>query len=235
MNAERRVQRVRRALSPLGESKPDWAIICDVARAMGARDQFNFFSPEAIWDEVRKVWPAGAGLCYERLGSGGLQWPCPDENHPGTPILHTETFPGGKQTSLSCIHYQPSTEATSDEYPFTLITGRTLHQFNAGTMTRRSGQNYLRPTDVLDISAADAERLGIRDGEVVRVRSRYGEVVLPVHISGVVAEGELFATFHDPRRFLNRLTSTLTDTATSTPQYKLTAVHISKAGESGRS
>ena len=175
MNAERRVQRVRRALPPLGESKADWEIVCAMGRAMGAEQQFSFASPEAIWEEIRKVWPAGAGISYRRLEDGGLQWPCPDEQHPGTTVLHADSFPGGKRTSLPRISFSPSPEAVSTEYPFVLITGRTLHQYNAGTMTQRTDHKMLRQTDLLDISPADAQRLGVGEGELVKVRSQYGE------------------------------------------------------------
>ncbi len=231
MNAERRIQRVRQVLPPLGDSKPDWEIMCLVAKAMGAQQSFSFRSPEAVWEEIRKVWPAGAGISYDRLESGGLQWPCPDEQHPGTTILHVETFPMGKRTSLPRIAYRPSSEAVSAKYPFTLITGRSLHQFNAGTMTGRTEHNRLRQTDFLDICAADAERLGICDGDLVQVFSQYGSAVLPAHISSTVVEGEVFATFHDSRRSLNRVTNPLTDTVTLAPQYKVTAVKLAKAGD----
>ncbi len=205
--------------------------MCLAGKAMGAEDQFRFDSPEAIWEEIRQLWPAGAGISYSRLESGGLQWPCPDEQHPGTTILHSESFTTGTRTSLPCIEYRPSGEAVSEEYPFTLITGRTLHHFNAGTMTQRTEHNQLRQTDLLDISAGDAERLGIAEGDLVWLQSRYGDAVLPAHISNTVTGGEVFATFHDSYRLLNRVTSALTDTVTGTPQYKVTAVKLSRAGD----
>jgi formate dehydrogenase major subunit len=226
MNAERRVQRVRQALPPCGESKPDWEILCSIARAMGKGDSFAFGSPGDVWEEIRKVWPAGAGITYERIEAGGLQWPCPDESHPGTAVLHQDLFGNGRSVALHCAEYTPSSETTSREYPLTLITGRTLQQFNAGNMTGRGGHLSLRETDLLDISAADASRLSLSEGNRIRLVSRYGQVVLPVHITDSVLSGVLFTTFHDASKCLNLTTGPLRDPATSTPEYKITAVRI---------
>lgn len=226
MNAERRIQRVRKAIEPVGASKSDWEIICDVARAMGKGALFNFSSAEQIWNEIRSVWKAGAGITYERLERGGLQWPCPAENHPGTEVLHVESFSIGKRASLRCIEYQPTAEAADGNYPFTLITGRTLYQFNAGTMTSRTANIQLRPRDCLDISAEDSERLGLSDGQHVRIRSRYGEAILPIKIQDSLRPGQLFATFHMPEVFLNHVTSPFRDKYVGTPEYKVTAVRI---------
>jgi len=228
MNAERRIQRIRKAIEPLGQSQPDWKIICAVAKAMGKGDCFAYDSPEEVWNEIRAVWPAGRGITYDRLNDGGLQWPCPNEDHPGTEVLHTESFPSGKQAALRRIPYRPTKEVTSEEFPFLLITGRTLHQFNAGTMTMRTANAELRPKDLLDISADDATRLHFHNGERVRLRSRYGEALLPIRITASVGPGELFATFHTTEAFLNRLTSPHRDRYVKTPEYKLTAVQIEK-------
>ena len=229
MNSERRVQRVRKALEPSGNSKPDWEIICALATAMGFKDQFNFHSPEEIWNEVRAVWKAGAGISYARLEHGGLQWPCPTEDHPGTTILHTESFPHGPRAPLKPIEFHASLETTNDEYPLLLTTGRTLYQFNAGTMTMRTPNAKLRETDTLDIAPADAERLKLRDGERVRVRSRHGEAVMPLKLDPRVKPGELFATFHAAEVFLNHLTSPHRDNVVMTPEYKVVAVNVEKA------
>ncbi|HEX6731106.1 MAG TPA: formate dehydrogenase subunit alpha [Pyrinomonadaceae bacterium] len=228
MNAERRIQRIRKAIEPVGHSKPDWAIICAVANAMGKGDFFAHNSAEEIWNEIRAVWPAGRGISYERLADGGLQWPCPDEDHPGTEVLHTESFPIGKKAALRRIPYRPTGEVTSDNFPFVLITGRTLYQFNAGTMTMRTANAELRATDLLDISAEDANRLNLHNSERVRVRSAYGEAMLPIRITSSVRPGVLFATFHTAEVFLNRLTSSHRDRYVKTPEYKITAVRIQK-------
>lgn len=228
MNAERRVQRIRKAIEPLGNSKPDWQIIAEIGGAYGRPEQFNFNSPEEIWNEVRAVWKAGRGIGYDRIEQAGLQWPCPADDHPGTKILHTENFPVGKRATLYRADFHATPEIVSDEFPFLLITGRTLHQFNAGTMTMRTKNTLLRPTDYLDLSPDDAESLKLKDGERVRLRSRHGEAVLPVHINPLVKCGELFTTFHTAGVFLNFVTSPHRDGFTGAPEYKVTAVNVIK-------
>ncbi len=230
MNSERRVQRVRRAIAPPGSAEPDWKIVCDVARAMGFGAAFDFTSAEAIWNEVRSVWKAGAGMSYARLDAGGLQWPCPDETHPGTTILHTETFPGSKTAPLVCLDFTPSADATSPEFPFILTTGRSLYQFNAGTMTMRTPNRELRVTDTLDLSPSDGERLGLQEGDLVSVRSRHGEAVLPLRLDPRVKPGEAFATFHAREIGINHLIGAGRDSEVMTPEYKVVAVAIAKHG-----
>ncbi len=226
MNAERRVQRVRRALKPLGEAKADWEIICKLAAKMDKQEYFSYKSVEDMWDEIRIVWPAANGITYERLEDQGLQWPCPDETKPGVAILHEESFPVGKRASLRRIPYRPTKETTDENFPFLLISGRTLHQFNAGTMTMRTPSIELRPTDLLDVSPLDAKALNVTEGEMVRVESRYGAASLPVHIDRAQRRGELFATFHNADIFLNRVTSAHRDRYVKSPEYKVTAVRI---------
>jgi formate dehydrogenase major subunit len=228
MNAERRIQRVREAIEPIGESRPDWEIICALASAMGKGEYFAFRSPEEIWNEIRAVWKAGNGITYPRIESQGLQWPCPSDGHPGTRILHTEIPAADKRLALKAIEYRETQETTTPEFPFLLMTGRTLYQFNAGTMTSRTRNVELRPGDFLDISPRDAERLCLRDGECARIRSRYGSAALPVKISDGVRDGVLFATFHTPEVFLNLVTSPERDGVTGTPEYKRTAVQVER-------
>ncbi len=230
MNSERRVLRIRRAVPAPGHARADWEIVCDVARAMGFGEAFPFHSAEDVWEEVRTVWKAGAGISYARIEHGGLQWPCPDEAHPGTTILHTETFPGSKTAPLQCIDFRESTEAPTPDYPLLLTTGRTLYHFNAGTMTMRTKNRDLRHTDTLDVSPGDAARLDLRDGENVRVTSRQGAVEMPLHIDPRVKEGELFATFHAGETALNRLTGQGRDKQAMTPEYKVVAVRLEKNG-----
>ena len=228
MNSERRIQRVRKAIEPPGEAKADWEIICELAGSMGKGEFFNFQSPEEIWEEIRRVWKAGHGITYARLEKGGLQWPCPTEDHPGTTVLHAKSFPSGSRAPLKRIDFTPSHETTSPEFPFLLTTGRTLYQFNAGTMTMRTPNVDLRPSDTLDISAEDATQLGLRDGEHVRVQSHHGDALLPVRISPAMKPGELFATFHTTDAFVNRMTSPDRDNVVHTPEYKIVAVQIEK-------
>jgi formate dehydrogenase major subunit len=228
MNAERRVQRVRAALAPRGASKADWRILCEVAEAMGARG-FDYAGPEAIWDEVRALCEGARGMTYARLERGGLQWPCPALDHPGTATLHAEAFAHGERAVLQAAAYRPPTDASSREYPFELITGRTLYQFNAGTMTGRTRNADLRPADVLDISPDDAAHAGLADGDDVRVISRHGAAVLAAHVDDAVAPGQLFATFHSPGILLNAVTGGGRDPVTGTPEYKVTAVRLEQA------
>jgi formate dehydrogenase major subunit len=226
MNAERRIQRVRRAYPPPGQARPDWEIIAAVARRMNHETGFAFADVEAIWDEIRGVWPDVRGITYKRLDDeGGLCWPCPSEQHPGTQVLYESGFPLGR-AALRMIDFRPTPEVPTAEFPFLLTTGRTLYQFNAGTMTSRSQTNQLRPTDVLEISPDDAARLDVGEGDVVTLRSRYGKAMIPATRSPWMKTGELFATFHDPEIFLNEITGAHRDAVVGAPEYKVTAVRI---------
>ena len=230
MNSERRIQRVRKVVEPLGQPRTDWEILCQVARAMGRGDLFAFQTAEEIWNEIRSLWPAGAGITYRRLESGGLQWPCPDEDHPGTRILHTDIFSADRRVKLRPIEFRPTAEQTSAEFPFLLITGRALYQFNAGTMTGRSKTAEFQPADLLHVSPADARRLNITDGQPVSISSNYGSTELPAKISDAIKPGELFATVQSPSAWVNRLTSPHRDRYVQTPEYKVTAVRIDTSG-----
>jgi formate dehydrogenase major subunit len=196
---------------------------------MGKGEFFLYNSVADVWNEVRAVWPAGRGISYQRLDHGGLQWPCPSEDHRGTEIMHGDSFPVGAKAALRRISYRPTEETVNEEFPLLLMTGRTLSQFNAGTMTMRTPNEELRPTDLLDISAADAERLQLQNGQQVQLHSRYGKAILPIRISSTVQSGELFATFHTAKVFLNRVTSPYRDRYVKSPEYKVTAVRIDPA------
>ena len=229
MNGERRIQRVRGAAKPRGLARSDWEIVCDVARAMGKGEYFNYRTAEQIWNEVRSLWPEGAGISYDRLDRlGGIQWPCFDENDPGTPILHIEQFTHGLTTALRRIEYLPLPDVTSKEYPFVLTTGRNLFQYNAATQTGQTPNRHMATTDFLQLAPGDADRLGIADGEIVRLYSKQGAADLPVRISSTVKPGEVYTTFHCARVFLNQITTSQRDRYTKTPEYKVTAVNIGK-------
>jgi formate dehydrogenase major subunit len=231
MNGERRVSRVRKVIEPVGNAKTDLEIICALAGKMTGEKNFRFGSAEDVWNEIREVWPAARGITYARLEGGGLQWDCPDEDHPGTEVLHAEMFGDKKRAALRRIKYIPTAETTNEEFPFLLNTGRTLYQFNAATMTARTKNDLLRPTDLLYISPEDAEKRQISNGEKVLLISRYGKAALPAEISETVRPGELFATFHDPKVFLNNLTGAGRDRFVQTPEYKVTAVRIEKTDQ----
>ncbi len=232
MNAERRIQRVRKAVASQGDAWPDWRITCELAKRMGYENEFDFKSPEAIWNEIRSVWPEGAGISYARLEQQGLQWPCRDEHDPGTTVLHVSRFARSQTAALARIDYVATPEQTTPEFPFLLTTGRNLYHFNAGTMTMRTRNRVLRKTDTLDLAPADAARLGIRTNDRVRIKSRYGEIVMFARATDSVSSGQAFATFHDPRTALNTLTSPLRDGIVRAPEYKVTAVSIEPAQES---
>jgi len=228
MNAERRIQRVRRAIDPVGNTRTDWSIICDLAHAMGRRDGFEFRSAQEIWDELRRVCEGARAMSYPRLEAAGLQWPCPAEDHAGTDRLHVTRFAGSERAALRCIDWRPSPEQPSASFPLMLVSGRSLYQFNAGTMSLRTPLAEIRPTDVLDIAPVDAWRLNLQDGDSVKVTSRYGEAVLPVRRTWRVAPGQAFATFHTTTVFLNNVTGPYRDSAVGTPEYKLTAVGLER-------
>jgi formate dehydrogenase major subunit len=228
MNAERRIQRVRQVVAPRGEARSDARILCDLASALGAGGAFQYRDAEDIWDEIRTLWPDVAGMSYGRLDVRGLQWPCRSEAHPGTSRLYEQGFPGGR-AALRCIDHQPTDERVTGDFPFLLTTGRTLYQFNAGTMTARTKDQELRPADTLDLCSSDAAKLGVSEGQAVRVTSRHGETILPVRVTDAVQAGVVFATFHTAAAFVNRVTSQVRDPV-GTPEYKITAVRLEPVG-----
>ncbi len=231
MNSERRIQRIRKAITPRGNSKADWQIISELAAMMGKSEYFQYTGPEDIWNEIRRVWEGGRGITYERISHAGLQWPCKDENDPGTEILHRDSFTIGLRASLTAVGFHPTPEETDEDYPILLTTGRSLFQFNASTMTGRSGNNALRPSDLLQISHQDAERLGISDGEVARIASRYGTTLIRCSVGDDVKQGVAFATFNSPLTQLNLVTGPNRDNLQNTPEYKVTAIRIEKIGQ----
>ena len=228
MNSERRIQRVRKAVEPQGEAVADWIPVCEVAKRMGMKG-FEFKNAEEIWNEVRMLWPAGAGVSYAKMErEGGIQWPCPDESHPGTVRLHSETFALGPRAPFSRPEQKPLQEPTTDEFPLLLVTGRTLYAYNASTMTDQTANLLLRPNDTLDIHPDDADKLGIQDGDELRIVSHWGEAQLPARRDVRLKRGELFATFHTPEAHVNRLLGPHRDNKVNTPAYKRTAVRLEK-------
>jgi formate dehydrogenase major subunit len=229
MNSERRIQRIRRVLAPRGEARDDGEILRRLAAAMGRAAVIPDADPETVWNEIRALWPAAAGISYARLERGGLQWPCRSETDPGLEVLHATAFAHGQKARLRPVDHRPSPETVDADYPLLLSSGRDLHQFNVGTMSGRTDQQRLRPTDTLDMNPQDAADLGLADGSEVRVESRYGSARLPLRITTMVRPGQLFVTFHDPARAVNALTGPQRDAITATPEYKLTAVRVAAA------
>lgn len=229
-NTERRVQRVRRVVSPPGEAKEDWEIICEIAKRMGYSSQFSYKDPSEIMKEIASVTPSYAGITYERIEAEGIQWPCPSKDHPGTAILHKDGFVRGKG-KFSVIKYRPSAEVPDKEFPFILTTGRILFHYHTGTMTRRvSDLSYIRGEEFVEINPSDAERLGIKDGDMVEVESRRGKVKAKAKITERSPEGVIFMTFHFSEACANVLTSREVDPVAKIPEFKVTAVRIRKEG-----
>ncbi len=226
-NTERRVQRVRKAVSPPGEAWDDWRITCAVARRMGY--DMTYADAEAIFSEICKVTPSYGGLSYERIEDEGLHWPCPTPEHPGTPILHTAQFPCGRG-NFHAIDYIPPAEQADDEFPMYLTTGRVLYQYHTGTMTRKTeGLNDRSPGSFVEITPSDADRYGIADGETVTVESRRGAIQARVRVSRKAVEGTVFIPFHFAEAAANKLTNAALDPVSGIPEYKVCAVRLSKA------
>ncbi|MBM3133005.1 MAG: formate dehydrogenase subunit alpha, partial [Chloroflexi bacterium] len=226
-NTERRVQRVCKALEPVGQSKADWQIVCEVARKMGATG-FDFASAEDVFGEIAKTTPSYAGITYARLEQGGLQWPCPSEDHPGTKFLHLGSFVRGKGR-FSPLSYRPPAEQPDGEYPLVLTTGRSPFHYHTGTMTRKSvGLNALAPEELVWVNPADASALGIADGDGIRVTSRRGSVEATARVTDDTPEKTVFMTFHFAEASANVLTNPATDPVAKTPEFKACAVRVEK-------
>jgi len=226
-NTERRVQRVRKAIEPVGRSMSDWEIICHVARRMGA-DGFDFDHPSQIMNEIAAVTPSYGGISYDRLETCGLQWPCPTPDHPGTPILHATKFACGLG-KFSPLEYKPSAELPDNEYPLLLTTGRSLYHFHTGTMTRKvAGLNAIEPEGEVEINPQDADTLHISDGDKVKVISRRGEVLTKARVTEVNPPNVVYMTFHFAESAANVLTNTALDPVAKIPELKVCAVKIER-------
>jgi formate dehydrogenase alpha subunit len=227
-NTERRIQRVRRAIDPIGDSRPDWLITCQMAQALGARG-FDFTSPDQIMEEIARVTHMYGGISYPRLEGQGLQWPCPTPEHPGTRFLHKDRFSRGLGRFIPVTHRGPE-ELPDQEYPLVLTTGRSRFHFHTGTMTRRvRGLSQLHPEETVELSPQDAQALGLKDGDTVRVQSRRGEVTAKARITDRSQPGVVFMTFHFWESVTNVLTNPSMDPVCKTPELKVCAVRVSKA------
>jgi formate dehydrogenase alpha subunit len=225
-NTERRIQRVRKAIEPIGSSKPDWWITCQLGKKMDSGG-FDFASPSKVMDEIASLTPSYGGISYKRLENGGLQWPCPTPKHPGTPILHTQQFTRGKGRFIP-LEYKPPMELPDRKYPLVLTTGRSLYHFHTGTLTRKiEGLNILKK-EAIEINPKDASALGIADGEKVRVVSRRGEVTASARITEASPPGVVFMAFHFAESPANMLTNPAIDPVAKIPEYKVCAVRVEK-------
>lgn len=225
-NTGRRVQRVNRLLEPVGEAKADWEIVCELATRMGYPMRYE--SPAEVMDEIAGATPIYGGVSYERLGREGLQWPCTDATQPGTRFLHAGRFTRGKGM-FHAVEYRPPAEEPDEEYPLMLTTGRVLEHFHTGTMTRRSEVlDALRRECLVEMNPGDASRLGVEDGDTVRVESRRGRIEARVKVTEKSAPGSVFIPFHFAEAAANRLTNAALDPYAKIPEYKVCAVAVEK-------
>jgi predicted molibdopterin-dependent oxidoreductase YjgC len=222
-NTERRVQRVRQAVLPPGEAKPDWEIISVLAGKMGK--QFGYQTASQIMDEIASLTPIYGGIHFDRLDHHGLQWPCPDTSHPGTSFLYRDSFARGRG-KFHAIDYIPPAESISQGYPLVLTTGRVLEHWHTGTMSRRANVlNELYPNGVVEMSPSDAAKLKLTEGDLVVVTSRRGRLEAPVHITEKSPPGVIFMPFHWREAAANILTNDALDPLAKIPEYKVSAVN----------
>ncbi len=229
-NSERRVQRVRRALEPPAGARDDLDIICELARRLGC--DWGHPTAEQAWDECRSLSPMHAGMSYARLDElGGIQWPCPDESHPGTQFLHARLWMDpaeGMLAPFSAVEHDPPVDRLTEEFPIRLTTGRRLDSFNTGVQSN-GYSSPLRAREALLISPVDGERLGIKDGERVLASSRRGSVEVPIRFEGSLRPGLAFLTLHFPDQVAtNVLTIDAIDPKSGTAEFKASAIRIDK-------
>jgi formate dehydrogenase alpha subunit len=233
---DRRIQQIRQAIEPLGDSRTDWAIICDIAKRMNGMGNgapyggWEYDSPAAVMDEIAALTPIYGGSSYERLEQEGfLQWPVPTADHPGTPFLHKGRFSRGLG-HFSPVEFKEPAELPDDEYPLTLTTGRIMFHFHTGSMTRRSPKlDQEVPEGYVEISPEDADRLGLGKSERVRVVSRRGEIETNAWITRRVPPGTVFIPFHFSEAAANVLTNPALDPVAKIPEYKVCAVKVEAA------
>jgi formate dehydrogenase alpha subunit len=223
-NTERKFQRVRKAVEPLEGTLPDWKILCELGSRLGL--SMDYESPKEIWDEMAGLSPMFAGVTYERLEGCGIQWPCPSPDHPGTKFLHEGRFTRGRGL-FHVIDFRPPEELPDNEYPYLLTTGRRYAHYHTRTMTGNCPSLHKEfPTPFAQISYADAEKLGLKEGDSAKVSSRRGEVITPVRPGDIVPPGSIFMDFHFAEANPNELLGISLDPVSKTPDYKVCAVRI---------
>ncbi|MDI6792283.1 MAG: formate dehydrogenase subunit alpha [bacterium] len=248
-NTERRVQMVRKAIPPVGESREDWQIITEVSKRMGYKMVFRvpdempvrsavktakgyrmaYRIPDLIMAEIAKLTPSYGGISHSRLEKeGGLPWPCPNPTHPGTPYLHGDKFTRGLGL-FSAIEFKEPAELPDEEYPYTLTTGRMLYHFHTGSMSRRSkGLDEIVPEGYVEINPADAADLSIEDDQFVKVSSRRGQIDVKAKVTDIPPQGVVFMPFHFAEAAANVLTNPVLDPVAKIPELKVCAVRIEK-------
>jgi formate dehydrogenase alpha subunit len=228
-NTERRVQRMNEALAPLPGTRPDWRIVCELSSRMG--HPMDYASPDDILHEIADLTPSYGGIRPHRLADGGLQWPCPDEDHPGTPYLHKGEFVRGLG-KFHAVEFRPPHEPVDDDYPLILTTGRSLYHYDT-VMTRKSpGLDTLCPEATLEINPADALRLGLAEADYAKVSSRRGSILARAEVTETTPVGTVYTTFHFREAAANLLTTAAYDPVTKTSEYKVCAVRVEAASGS---
>ncbi|MDD3921283.1 MAG: molybdopterin dinucleotide binding domain-containing protein, partial [Eubacteriales bacterium] len=216
------------AIPAVGESREDWAILKDVMMRLGYENKFN--SAAEVMEEIASVTPQYGGIRFARLENESLCWPCPDVTHPGTPILHTKAFSRGERAQFVPHQYQPSAELPDADYPFILTTGRVLYQYHTRTMTgKNEGVNKIAGTSYVEINPQDAAKLGIADGDMIKVSSRRGEVETKATVTDKLKAGVIFMPFHYADGPANKLTNTVLDPIAKIPEFKVCAAAVKKA------
>ncbi len=232
-NTERRFQLLRPVLSPPGEARPDWQILCDVGRRLGRRlrrpARWDYTSPANVMAEIAALCPAFGGISHGRLESRGLQWPCPTADHPGTPFLHRDQFTRGRGR-FHVTAPAPPFEPTDAEYPLAVSTGRILYHYDSGAMSRRaSALHWREPQAYAEVHADDAARAGIRDGQLCQITTRRGRIRVRARVGETVLPGMVFVPFHFRESAANVLTHAESlDAGAKTPEYKFAAGRLEK-------
>jgi len=226
-NTERRVQKIRKAVEPPAEAKPDWEIICMLSEKMGY--DMDYKASHEIMEEIALLTPSYRGILHHRLDDGfGLQWPCTDVNHPGTPFLHRKKFARGLGSFIP-VYYIPPDEQPDEKYPFILTTGRSYFQYHTGTMTRRTTTlEREQPECIVEINIEDAKQLGIRNRAEIRISTRRGDIVAIAGVTDKIIRGTIFIPFHFYEASVNLLTNPALDPYAKIPEYKVCAAKIER-------
>jgi len=226
---DRRVQRIGKAVAPPGEARPDWKVFCELAGMMDAEGEFDYGSAEEVFEEIRRTVPQYAGITYERLErAGGIQWPCPSEDHPGTETMFVGRFatPDGLG-HFQVVAYEEPVEMTDEEYPYVLTNGRLIFHYHSGTMSRRTKRLHDEaPSGFVELNTQDARETGIEDGSEVRVKSRRGEIRATARVTDDIRRGMLFMPWHFAESGPNTLTGPCAGPPSKMPEFKFCAARI---------
>jgi predicted molibdopterin-dependent oxidoreductase YjgC len=227
---DRRVQKIDKVIDPPGEAKPDWQIICELAEKIGYKDKFNFTSSGEIFNEMRSCVPQYKGITYERLSKtvGGIHWPCPSEEHPGTPTLFLQKFNTADGLGhFQAVEFKPPAELPDDEYPYILTTGRSIFHYHTGAMTRRTPKLIDEvPRGFVEVNPEDAAKVGVKNKDVVTLETRRGSIEAEAKVTDEVPPGLLFVPFHFPNSLVNVLTISALDPKAKCAETKVCAARM---------